>query len=50
MSAPVKLLVSSQLGYELQKPTDFVFQVHAAKTSTQTVKSEILRNLHQPAD
>jgi transglutaminase-like putative cysteine protease len=36
----VKLIVSSRLSYTLDKPTDFVFQVHVAKTSTQSVESE----------
>lgn len=37
---PVKLLVSSRLSYTLSKPIDFIFQVHAAKSPTQTVGSE----------
>jgi transglutaminase-like putative cysteine protease len=36
----VKLIVSSRLSYSLAKPVDFIFQVHAAKSSTQTVGNE----------
>ena len=36
----MRLLVTSRLSYELDEPTDFVFQVHAAKTGSQSVASE----------
>lgn len=36
----MKLLVSSRLAYQLANPTDFIFQVHAAKSTTQSVGSE----------
>lgn len=38
---PVKLNVSSRLSYTLDTPTEFVFQVHVAKTSTQLVENEM---------
>ncbi len=36
----MNLLVSSRLGYSLAKPVDIVFQVHAAKSPTQTISGE----------
>jgi transglutaminase-like putative cysteine protease len=36
----VKLHVSCRLNYTLDKPVDFIFQVHAAKSSTQAVGAE----------
>jgi transglutaminase-like putative cysteine protease len=36
----VKLLVTARLPYELETPTDFVFQLHAAKTAGQSLANE----------
>ena len=36
----MKLIVSSRLNYLLAKPTNFIFQVHAASLPTQTVANE----------
>jgi transglutaminase-like putative cysteine protease len=36
----VKLLVSARLSYELETPTDFVFQLHAASGAGQTLSNE----------
>lgn len=36
----MKLLVTSRLSYTLDKRVDFIFQVHAAKSSTQAVGAE----------
>ncbi len=36
----MKLVIASQLSYVLEQPTDFIFQVHVAKTGPQVVTRE----------